>query len=61
MLSMAHSEIVVRIRLENPKALKALKVAAQNVESLLEDFPYRPEIKEAAKALRYACKHLTVE
>ncbi len=58
---MASGEIVVHVRLANPKALKALQVAAQNIESLLEDFPYRPEIKEAAKALRYACKHLTVE
>lgn len=47
--------------LKNKRALRALVRAAELLEELHGDFPYRPEIKQAQKALRYAAKNLTVE
>lgn len=48
----------VRLVIENRKALRALQTAAQALGDVGDDLAWRPEIKRAAKALDYACKHL---
>lgn len=50
----------VRLQWKNKKALRAVGRANQLLESLEEDFPYRPEVKQARKALRYAMKNIEV-
>lgn len=50
-----------RIVLDNPKAVRALQAAADALLEVGDDMPWRPELKRAAKALRYAAKHLKGE
>lgn len=52
---------VVRIVLANPKALRALGYAAGVLNELQEDLPWRDEPKRAARALKYAMRHLRPE
>ena len=50
----------VRVIIENEKALRALRVAAEAIDSLAEDLPWRDEPGKATRALCYAMKHLTL-
>lgn len=50
----------VQVTVDSVRAMRALRRAMRLVEELQADFPYREEPQQAAKALRYAIKHLTV-
>lgn len=50
----------VRVQWKNKNALRAVGRAIQLLESLEEDFPYRPEVRYARKALRYAIRNIEV-
>lgn len=54
------AHVSVQVTFANHKALRALRVAIESVESIAEDMTWRPEAKRAVKALRYAAKHLKV-
>ena len=54
-------KLSVQVTLANAKALRALKVACECMELIGDDMPWRPEAKRAAKALRYAAKHLKLK
>jgi len=51
-------ELVISVRLANPKAVRALALAARTVAELADRMPYDPEVARSAKALRYALKNL---
>ncbi len=57
---MAKGSITVTIKLSNPKTLRALAFAIKEAESLLEDFPYREEPEQIAKALKYVVRNIKV-
>lgn len=48
----------IKLVIENRKAIRAMRATAQALHELGDDLAWRPEIKRAAKALDYACKHL---
>lgn len=58
---MAADVIQVRLVLKNKKAIKAMAFVTETLEELQEDFPYRPEIKKAIKAMIYAVRSLDAE
>lgn len=52
--------VQIKVAWKNPKALRALKSLARNLESVAEDFEYREDVKEAIRAARYLAKAVTV-
>lgn len=52
-------EVRLRVVLKNTRAVTALRIARREIAELSEEFPYRPEITKALKALKYATKNLT--
>lgn len=59
-LEMAQLRMTATVEFTNAKALRALRCASELLEELEEDFPYRPEVKQARKAIRYAMRHINV-
>lgn len=58
---MAEAKLNVRVVFKNRKAARALRFSAMALDELAEDFPYRPEIVKAAKAVSYAMRHIDVK
>jgi hypothetical protein len=58
---MAQVSVSLNVVFKNPKAIRALTVAAKCLAEIGDDMPWRPEAKRAARALRYAVKHLQIE
>lgn len=58
---MKHIACHIRLVIDNRRALRALQSAAADLETVGDDMPWRPELRRAAKALRYAAKHLKGE
>lgn len=56
---------VVRIRAEvvwtNKRAIRALAILAETLESVGEDFSYRDDVQRALRACRYLGKHVRVQ
>ena len=57
--AMASNVVTVTMVFENAKAAKALRVACDCLEQC-QDLEWRPEIKRATKAMRYAMKNIGV-
>ena len=57
---MAQLRMTATVEFTNRKAMRALARANELLEELEEDFPYRPEVKQARRALRYAMKNIEV-
>ncbi len=55
---MAEMSVAVKVTLTNLKAVRALCIAARELEEAADVMPWRPGLKRAAKALRYALRHL---
>lgn len=51
-------EVKIKLVFLNPKALRALGMVVEVLEDLVEDLSWRPEVKRAAKAAKYAFKHI---
>ncbi len=61
MARVAQMVVNVRIVFANRRALRAMRVVANCLEEVGDDMPWRPEIKRAAKAARYAFKNMAVQ
>lgn len=57
---MASIRMTATVEFTNRKAMRALAKASELLEELEEDFPYRPEVKQARRALRYVMKNIQV-
>ena len=57
---MAEKSIRLKVILINRKAVRALGFAADVLEDITEDMPWRPDAKKAARALRYAVRRLAI-
>lgn len=57
---MAQLRMTATVEFTNRKALRAIGRASELLAELEEDFPYRPEVKQARRALRYAVKNIGV-
>lgn len=55
---MASAHFVVSAEFSNRRAVKALASAIRCVQDAAEDMPWNTELKQAAKRLRYAAKHI---
>ncbi len=55
---MAATELRVAIVLTNPKAMEALTEAAEGLDELIEDLPWREDAKDVKRALQYAVQYL---
>ncbi len=55
------AELIVRIVLANPKAVRALRVVAECLDESSDAMEWRPELKRAAKAAKYLMRNLTVQ
>lgn len=55
---MASNVVHVRLVVDNPKAIRALKVVLECLSDVAEDFEYRDDVKNAVKAARYLNRHL---
>ena len=52
------AEVVVSVRFTNRKAMRAMRCVMQALEEAGDAMEWRPELKRAAKAARYAAKHM---
>ena len=50
--------VEVRIILKNRRALRALMAVVRCLDDVLEDMPWRDDVKRACRAARYAVKNL---
>ena len=51
----------VKVTITNLKAVRALGIAARELEEVADAMSWQPGLKRAAKALRYAVRHLTIK
>lgn len=54
------AEVVVRVRAESAKTIRALEVVGEVMGSIAEDFDYREDVKRGIKAMNYLLNHLVV-
>lgn len=60
-MSKCIGQLAVRLTLANPGALRALGRAAELLDELQEDLPWRDEPEQAANAIREAVRGLRPE
>jgi hypothetical protein len=53
--------VVIKIPTESRKMLRALVCIVETMDDLCEDFAYREDVREAAKAVKYLISQLNVE
>lgn len=58
MASESAAVVVIDVRVRDKKAMRALAVCAEVMQSIAEDFDYRDDVKRAVKAFNYLQNNL---
>jgi hypothetical protein len=56
----AAPSVLAELVFTDPRAVRALLLGARELYALAEDQPWHPGLKRAARALRYAARHIRV-